>query len=299
MNAMPIKLLALMLAISQTVGFAEDSATEPAVGLKFAARMERLLASMNETVYQHTTAIDERNGSIKCDCSGLVGYVLRQEFPEAYVSLRGQESPWRTRPLSVTYYETFMAAAANSNPVGAWQRVIRLMDVEPGDILAWRKKTIERGSTTGHTCMVASRPELQPDGTVRVRLIDSTRSPHANDTRPAGTTGFGAGLKSFLINDDGEPIGYLSGERRVKVSIAVGRLKALRSIANDPRIAKTEDSSFVGMTAAAAEKLAEMRQLETRIIRQDGKPQAVKMRVINDRLNFVIEDGRVIEVIRG
>ncbi|TWU07439.1 hypothetical protein [Stieleria varia] len=75
---------------------------------RFANRMEALLGSLTKTGYQHTTQIDEAKGQVNCDCSGLVGFVLRHTYPEAYVSLRGDEAPWRKHPLSVTYFETFM-----------------------------------------------------------------------------------------------------------------------------------------------------------------------------------------------
>lgn len=299
MNQLHIKFLIVLCATSQPVCLAEDASTEQKPGSKFAARVEGLLSSMKETEYQHTTAIDEKNGSVKCDCSGLVGFMLRQECPEAYLSVRGQESPWRKRPLAVTYYETFVAAGQDGGQSGPWQQVKSLMDAVPGDVLAWRKKTVVRGSTTGHTCMIAGRPQMQADGTVRVRLIDSTRSIHADDTRPDGTTGLGAGFKSFLVNEDGEPTGYFVGKRRVKVAIAVGRIVSPNSKAATPPAAKSKDRTFVGMNIVAAHKLAEKQKLDVRVIREQGKPVPVKWQIRDDRLNFVVENDNVVEAIRG
>jgi hypothetical protein len=49
------------------------SKNEP--GARFAARIEAMLASIKETSYQATTEIDESSGSVKCDCSDLVGFI--------------------------------------------------------------------------------------------------------------------------------------------------------------------------------------------------------------------------------
>ncbi len=88
-----------------------------------------------------------------------------------------------------------------------------MMDVRPGDILAWRKTDIEQGVSSGHTLMIASLPEEERDDRIRVRVIDSTRKPHANDTRPSGTLGVGAGDMWFTTDRDGEPIGFFVDQR--------------------------------------------------------------------------------------
>ncbi len=261
-------------------------------GARLAARIEGLLDSLKETDYQHTTEINEAKGSVKCDCSGLVGFFLRHEFPEAYVSLKGDEAAWRKRPLSVTYYQTFVAAGANSG--GPWQRVVKLQDAAPGDVLAWRKKTLKAGSTTGHTCMIAGKPEIIGDGKVRVRLIDSTRAPHENDTRPDGKTGMGAGYKTFLVNAEGECAGYLRGQRVIKSTIAIGRI-----VDTESATSHAADTDFIGLKTQQAIELAEQRERSWRIIRKDGEPQTLKWQIKDERLNFVIQDENVIRVQRG
>ena len=298
MTALPIRLAILTIAAAQSTCVADDSYSTDPPGSVFAERIEGVLSAMKETAYQHTTEIDLRNGSVKCDCSGLIGFMLRQDFPEAYLSLDGEESPWRKRPLSVTYYETFVAAGDQNNR-GPWRRVVKLMDAQPGDIMAWRKKKIRQGSTTGHTCMIAGRPQLQPDGTVRVRLIDSTRGSYANDTRPTGTTGVGAGIKTFIVSKAGEPAGYFVDDRRVTARIAIGRIISLQPQLTRQKSALSPDSSFIGLNIAAAERRAKAQELDFRIIRRDGKPQPVKWKIQSVRLNFVIDNDRVVHVIRG
>lgn len=286
--------LILILAFSTVDSAVGDDATTSikSPGERYFARLESLLKSLKHTQYQHTTDIDEAGGSVECDCSGLVGFVLRQTCPEAYVALRGDEAQWRKRPLSVTYYESFVAA--EQNPNGWWKRVTKLQDAVPGDVLSWRKKDLKAGSTTGHTCTIASTPKMVGEGMVRVRLIDSTRSPHENDTRAKGENGMGAGDKTFLVDSEGQCVGYLRGERRVTSIIAIGRIVQPTATASHE-----EDKVFVGLTADAATKLAKQRKRSWRIIREDGNPKRIRMAIQNERLNFVIENKQMVRVLRG
>ena len=184
-------------------------------GSAFASRIEELLATTNVTSYQHKTQIDEANGIVRCDCSGLIGYVLRRHFPSAYDALDGVEAPWRSRPLAVTFYETFHASNEDSRET-AWRQIHKLTNVVPGDLIAWRKTTLKKGSTTGHVLMVAGLPKIVGSGLVQIRTIDSTR----NSERQ----GFGAAVRTFTINTAGEPTGYMIGDQRRVALIAIGRL---------------------------------------------------------------------------
>lgn len=195
-------------------------------GSKLIARLEAMLDKMQSTQYQARTQIDESNNSYKCDCSGLVCYLLRDDFPVAYQQLEGVESPWRARPYSVTFYETFVRAGKEK--VDGWERVHKLMEALPGDVLAWRKEKITKGVSTGHTLVIASKPKKEGDGRVRVRVIDSTRKIHADDSRPEGSNGVGAGTMWFELDAEGAPVRFYvdgSGKRSQEMMIAIGRLK--------------------------------------------------------------------------
>lgn len=267
----------------------------------FAAYIEGMLAEMKETDYQAQTEIDEETGSLKCDCSGLICYVLRHQFPEAYVSVRGMEAQWRKRPFSVTFYETFMAASEEAPNNSPWQRIRRITDARPGDVLAWRTRSIEEGVSTGHTCMIASVPEEEPDGRIRVRVIDSTRKTHANDTRPGGKLGVGAGDMWFTVNDDDEPEGfYVNDQSRHSTSnkIAIGRIINLGEQPHDEHLVPS-DADFVGLKTSAAIDLAMERKTDWRVIDDDGKITPVKLGLTDSRVNFVVRKGKVVRTLRG
>jgi len=275
-----------------------------------ASRVEALLENMKETLYQAKTEIDEETGSLRCDCSGFIGYVLRNYFPEAYLSLRGVESPWRTRPYSVTYHETFVSSGDEGSGSGGWRRIRRVMDGLPGDVLAWRKKSIERGVSTGHTCMIAGLPTREADGRIRLRVIDSTNARHANDSRPPGTTGVGTGEMWFAVNAAGEPIGFFVNEHRAKANsnkIAIGRLIGEEGAPADPLgiatrreyLSVPEDARFIGLEKEDAIALAEESGQAWRIVLEDDVVSPVSMSIRDDRINFVIERGRLVRVRRG
>lgn len=267
----------------------QDSRTAP--GKELAERIEGLFASVTETKYQHTTEIDEKNGIVKCDCSGLMGYMLRTYYPETYLALRGEEAAWRKRPLSVTYYETFIAADEQKD--GRWRRVGKMTDLVPGDIIAWRKKFLKSGSTTGHTCMVGGVPKVEDDGTVTVRLLESTGRV-TDDTRPDGVSGLNVRVKKFTVDANGEPTGYFVGQRKVTARVAAGRMSI-------PTASETDaaDVRFIGLDVAAAVVLAKDKRLDSRVIRENGKPKRATWKIVNDRLNFVVENGKIVTVVRG
>jgi len=217
------KILVLALGLFASI---QVQGEEMSSGQKLAMRLEAMLEKMESTVYQARTDIDEKTLSDKCDCSGLVCYLLRSDYPIAYKQLDGVESPWRARPFSVTFYETFIRAGEEK--LAGWQRVRKLMDARPGDIMAWRKKKIAKGVSTGHTLVIVDQPKMEKDGRVRVKLIDSTRKIHAEDSRPEGTNGVGSGVMWFEVNEEGEPVRlYIdgSGKRSQIMLIAIGRLK--------------------------------------------------------------------------
>ncbi|HZZ43593.1 MAG TPA: hypothetical protein VFE58_11700, partial [Tepidisphaeraceae bacterium] len=65
------------------------------------------------------------------------------------------------------------------------------------------------------------------DNTFRVTVIDSTSSPHANDTRASGTTGVGRGTLWFQVDPAGHPTGFRwksNGNHFTNLPISIGRL---------------------------------------------------------------------------
>jgi hypothetical protein len=183
----------------------------------------RILKRIKRTEYKHRTEIDEKKGVYLCDCSGLVGYVLNRTVGKEDGS--GALGDGRKRPLAMDYEKFFAAAPAEPNEKSRWQRVERLADARPGDIIAWRHEKPRPGNT-GHVVIVDQAPVVEKDGLVRVVAVDSTTRPQVDDTRPAGTSGVGRGSMWFVVDEQGRAVAHVRGSRDAeprKEAISIGR----------------------------------------------------------------------------
>lgn len=296
----------MSLSLLLSAGLAKEPADNSHL---FAKEIEKVFTNLKDTNYQSKTVVDHANGVFQCNCSGLISHILRHHFPESYLTVRGDNAPWKIRPLAVTFYETFMAAGRKEGAKPGWEKVPKLMDVKPGDIIAWRKLILKQGLNTGHVCMIAGYPTLEADGRVKVRIVDSTSGRHANDSRPDGVTGVGSGDMWFAINEEGEPVGYWFNEdskRSRTYKIAVGRLVPIKaSTAIHPKAVPvtaptpSPDLAFIGLTPEEGAKLASQRKLEARLIVNNGTKLPVSKTLNDQRVNFVTQDGKVIRTIRG
>lgn len=164
---------------------------------------ERQLARMTYSVYTHQTSVDENTGTYHYDCSGFVGYALSRADPCAFSILLHE------RPNAAQFY--YHLAQMSSIPgKGGWMRVLTPLSLTPGDIIVWLKPDESDAKSTGHIMIVAGEPFRNPhrEGEVLVRVIDSTTSPHADDTRNAGQTGLGTGTIGIMTDSSGIPTGY-------------------------------------------------------------------------------------------
>lgn len=184
---------------------------------------ERILNSIQSTVYQHNTEIDEKAGAYRCDCSGFVGYVLN--CTTAKGDPTGPLGDKKKRPLAMDYEKFFEKAPVKNGGDGRWQQVAKLADARPGDVIAWRHEKPMPGNT-GHVVIVDQWPIVEEDGLVRVVVIDSTTKPQVDDTRAKGTSGVGRGSMWFIVDADGHATGYVRGSRTAKPkneAISIGR----------------------------------------------------------------------------
>jgi len=194
--------------------------------------VRRILHGLQETVYQHKTDINEEEGVYRCDCSGLGIYILNQTV--AKDDPRGPLGDGKARPRAMHFYEAFAAAKTQATqrvPGGRWQRVERVVDARPGDIIAWRRDKVVLGNS-GHVVIVDEQPVAEEDGLVRVVMIDSTTRQLVNDTRGKGESGVGRGTMWFKVDGEGRPVAYVRGERTaeaVTVRISIGRALTARA----------------------------------------------------------------------
>lgn len=133
------------------------------------------------SAYHSVTRVNEEAGEYVFDCSGFVQWVLKQSHP---VASRWAGSGLSHRPLARDYYSR-IAAIQPDRPRFGWQRVARVADIAPGDVIAWVKPKEIKSVNTGHVVFAVLPPVPLADvpNTYLVRVADSTRLWHADDTR--------------------------------------------------------------------------------------------------------------------
>ena len=181
------------------------------------------LKSVKETHYQNKSHVDKTAGVFDLDCSGFVDYLLKQVAPDQYKQLPIE--PGHTRPRAEAYYEFFISLA--QRPTSGWEVVRRFSDLRRGDVIAWKKViAAQETGDTGHVMIVAGPPTRQNNGSYRLTVYDSTKSPHDNDTRTPGTDGIGKGDLFFYVNPQDGPVAFqFSSQRKIHdAPISMGRL---------------------------------------------------------------------------
>jgi len=190
--------------------------------------LERIETTLRESSYTHATRVDERAGRYEFDCSGMAAWVLRRASPvaQAAVAYRAKSG----RPLARDYYQQIAATRAGRARYG-WERVSRVADAAPGDVIAWLRPKEIRSANTGHVAFLVSAPE-PVDGVsdaFLVRIADASRYQHQDDSRAGSErTGFGHGTILVIADpESGAPIAYgwvgLSSAWILSTPMAIGR----------------------------------------------------------------------------
>ena len=192
-------------------------------GSRILCQAKQILSSLKSTHYSHKTNVNESSGSYILDCSAFVCYILGCAAPGSIASV--PVDPNHRQAQAKNFYDAFSNAPTVSAKDG-WQRIIRLMDAEPGDLIAWRKDPVAQKGNTGHIVIVLEKPVEEKDGAIRIIALDSSRSGHAQDTRRKGTSGVGFGVMWFRVDQAGAPIAlhWSSPEKKqITVPVAIGR----------------------------------------------------------------------------
>jgi hypothetical protein len=187
------------------------------------AQARQMIAAFPTSSYNHKTNIDPARGICEVDCSGFVATVLSAVSPEHLKAIPLAKAG-RKRPLAEDFYAAF--AAAQPGHASLWQAVTQVAEAQPGDVIAWWKEEHKKGENTGHVMFIAEPPVLHKAGTWRIRILDSTATPHASDTRPEGTTGLGSGVIWLDVAASGSILGYhwkSATGRLNKHPVAIGR----------------------------------------------------------------------------
>lgn len=187
-------------------------------------RLGAVAASLEESEYTYGFSVHEKQGIYRFDCSGMAQWVLRKATPVAALTIGQGLAP---RPLARDF-ERRIARVPAERERGGWRHITRVRDLLPGDVVAWIKPAEIESPNTGHVAFIVLPPVLAPgyDNAYLVRIADSTRLLHDDDTR-AGRTGFGLGTILLVADPETDaPIAYGWAAlrwRTFETSIALGR----------------------------------------------------------------------------
>ena len=186
------------------------------------AEAARAVDTMTASTYSHKTHVE---GTVyDVDCSGFLDYLLRIVDPEALHELVAATVK---RPLAKHFVDFFSAPSPHTH----WARVARVQDMQPGDVLAWRRPADVVSKNTGHVMLVTAAPSPRGADSWVVAIIDSTASPHGprDPRRAEHHTGIGRGVVVLDTDAAGAPLRYHWTDVRTSpahiTDIAIGRLR--------------------------------------------------------------------------
>ena len=158
--------------------------------------------------YSYTTYMNEETGTRRTDCTGLMSYILKRKSLSGYNLI---PDGGNAHPLSEDFYDYFASrpTTANTGTSARWRRIVYAMSLKPGDIIVYKYSSTSSTGTTGHTMMVKELPTRgSRSGEILVKVVDSARSGHADDTRGSSFTGPGTGTLGIKVDSSGKPVGY-------------------------------------------------------------------------------------------
>lgn len=165
--------------------------------LKVLQHMDRVVKT---TSYVHATHIDEAAGRFDFDCSAMAAWVLSRATPLAEQTVLTRNGVGR--PVAANYHDV-IAQSPEDHAAAGWQRIARIEDVRPGDVLAWRRPPSVQSTNTGHVAFVVGTPKRIAPGRnyFELRVADSSSVLHADDSREnPRRSGFGYGTMSFGVD---------------------------------------------------------------------------------------------------
>ncbi|QKQ75188.1 hypothetical protein [Nostoc sp. TCL240-02] len=185
---------------------------------------ERELSLMKTSVYQHPTDVDEVVGRFNYDCSGFLDYALQKISQEAYAEVPVSKSK---RPLAQDFYTLF------SHPISKlshWVQIYRVSRLRAGDVVVWLRPPDSDSHNTGHVMVISGKPTATSLANERlIPVIDSTSSPHAQDSRHRKQTGLGTGVIGVIVDSQDKAIAFRwrggESKQEKETAIAFGRLR--------------------------------------------------------------------------
>jgi hypothetical protein len=233
MRQLPRVIVMILALLASATGPAhardgEVSKTTPQGPPRVLDVLSQIESSLTFSRYTPFTRIDANAGIYEFDCSGMAAWVLRRAAPAAWHGVKQRSATGR---IVARDFVRQIASVREGKPAWAWERVARVEDARPGDVIAWLKPARWVSNVTGHVgfVMEAPKPSARIDGGHLIRFADASRYHHQDDSRAEeGRDGFGVGT-ILLIRDPetGAPVAYgWHGDQSAWISetqIVIGR----------------------------------------------------------------------------
>ncbi|GEM_PF-6292567 len=165
--------------------------------------------SLSKTEFLRGGTFQSYSGEYFCDCSSLISSILKIENKELFSSM----SKGKDNLKSNEYFDY-----AKSREI--YTRYIH--EIKVGDILCWKKDNVPKSGDSGHMAIVMSAPTVESKNFFKVRVFDSSKTPHSSDSRTQ--TGVGEGDLFLQTDDDSCIIG-------VRWSLELSKVKRTEVIA--------------------------------------------------------------------
>lgn len=177
---------------------------------RFVSYVKHTVDNLRYSVYQFGGShFDVLRGVYIVDCSSYVDHLLRTIFPRAYSTL--VRSSGTSTPNSQNYYQFFTKLPnhpTSHSQTKTWNKVNKVEDLQPGDILVFRYKSGRHASSGGHVMVVMKKPSHHGNA-FHVQVADSAATGHSHDTRPPHVSGIGIGTLMLKVgNRTGQPAAY-------------------------------------------------------------------------------------------
>ena len=168
----------------------------------FLKSIQKIQETLQSTGFLRRGRFESYSGSYLCDCSSLFSSILEIENISLYEEIaRGNET------LKSSDY--FIYAKERNFYTD------KISELNLGDILCWKKDHIPKTGDSGHMALVISLPKKFEGSLYKVRVFDSTKVPHSNDSRDE--SGVGEGDLYLQSDENGKIIGVRWSDKVQKV----------------------------------------------------------------------------------
>lgn len=150
--------------------------------------------------YSHANVVTQKNNRdfLQFDCSGFVAwYIGKNGYLRALAEIKKYLQQSNFLKINRFYCQDFKRFYKESKKFNYWNIHKNIMDIAPNDILV-----IVYDDNNGHT-MIVDKILNKTDNFIELRIVDSTRLLHKNDTRFPDKSGIGYGEAKLTLDSDG------------------------------------------------------------------------------------------------